>query len=227
MRGARFLAVRLRRLEKRARRKLAHAWFERRLSVETSDVVSLEDLGVAGRDRVGYEPAEWSLLRRVLRKREMSSSDVFVDFGSGMGRVVLRAAEYGPGRVVGVELSDELNRIARRNVERNRGRLKCDDIELITADVLDYDIPDDLTIAFFNNPFTGEVFAEVVRRLVASHDRNPRRMRVIYRNPREEGTLLASGRFRLVREGTPGFRWGPRRGVTVRMYEAQARREGG
>jgi hypothetical protein len=58
--------------------------------------------------------------------------------------------------------------VARLNIERNRHRLKCQDVEIVTADATKYEIPNDLTIAYFFSPFTGEAFERVIDNLVES-----------------------------------------------------------
>jgi hypothetical protein len=80
--------------------------------------------------------------------------------------------------------------------------------------VHDYEIPDDLTIAYFYNPFRGAIFQSIVDRLVASVQRHPRRLRVIYLNPLEEKRLLKA-RFREVRR-LRGVR--PGQQARARMY---------
>jgi SAM-dependent methyltransferase len=149
--------------------------------------------------RLEYKPTPWTTLARALRRCEVGPEDVFVDFGAGKGRVVFLAARYPFRRVVGVELSPELSAVAQANVERNMARLRCRDVQIVTGDVLNFAIPDDLTVAFFFNPFRGDVFASVVERLLASVDRRPRRVRIVYRNPAEHECLMATGRVRLVR----------------------------
>jgi len=67
-----------------------------------------------------------------------------------------------------------------------------------------------VTVVFFDNPFVGEIFATVVDRLLASVDRAPRPVRIIYFNPAEHERLLATGRIRLVRRLSglrPGREW--------------------
>lgn len=59
--------------------------------------------------------------------------------------------------------------------------------------------PDDVTLVFFADPFTGAVFASVIERLLTSLDRCPRRMHIIYRNPVEHDFLVSTGRVRPVR----------------------------
>ena len=204
----------------RARRALEYALFDRRFDVDTDGFVTLAELGVAEADCNDYKPAKYLSLRRILPPREVTDEDVFIDFGSGKGRVVLQAAfSYPFRRVYGVELAEELHRIALHNVEVNRDRLRCRDVRLTLSDVLDYEIPDDVTVAFFYNPFGGEVFETVIRRLLDSVDRHPRPLRVVYGNPREEEMLLRTGRFRQIRAlrgWRPGRDWS--RSNSYRLY---------
>jgi SAM-dependent methyltransferase len=142
----------------RVKARVIRAIFERGDLRDTSSEVRLAEVGLDHPERILYSPSSWLFIPRVMRSLEVGRDDVFVDFGSGKGRVVLQAARYPFGRVVGVEISEELNRIARENVERGRHRLACQDVELVTADVLEYEIPDDMTYAYFYYPFFGEIF---------------------------------------------------------------------
>jgi predicted RNA methylase len=163
----------------------------------------------------------WTL-RRILPRREVTEEDVFVDLGSGKGRVVLQAALHYPfRRVHGVELSGHLHEIAQRNLALTRHLLSGRDVQLVRADATEFPVPDDVTVVFLYNPFTGEAFATVVRRLLESLDRNPRTLRIVYGNPVEEARLLDTGRVRLVRtlRGLrPGREWSASN--SFRLYEA-------
>lgn len=170
-------------------------------------LVSLETFNPAGADRSRYTLAGWSTLPRVLRVGEVTGNDTFIDYGSGMGRIGYQAAQrYPPGRVIGVQLSDALNQIAWSNIERNRHRLRCQDVTLLTADALEWDPSLDITVALFGNPFTGSLFEAVVDRLLNSSERAGRPLRIIYFNPVEHDWLMATGRLEVVRR-LPG--WGP------------------
>jgi hypothetical protein len=173
--------------------------FGRSHVARTDGRVHLDELGLGGKDRISYTPSGWLSLRRALPPRSVQRSDVFIDYGSGKGRVVMQAARYPFKRVIGLEIAPELNDFARRNVDAARERLACEQIELVTADVLEYEPPDDVTVAYMYNPFRGDVFATAVRRLIESVDRNPRRLRVIYLNPIDHDLLMSTGRFELVR----------------------------
>ena len=199
-------------------RRFLDALIERRLGIETSKVVTLRELGISASNRVDYEPSSWLALRRVLSQRDVTAQDVFIDFGCGKGRILVQAAKYPFRKIIGVELSTELIAIARRNLERVLPALLCRNIELVNKDVLHYEIPDEVTIAYFYNPFEGEIFAAVVDKLVASIRRRPRVLRIIYCSPREEGTLLAAGArvVKIVGGMRPTARWS--RLSSIRLY---------
>jgi hypothetical protein len=209
------------------RDRLGAAIFENGDFIDTAGQVSREELGFEDPDRTRYEASGWFFLRRALRKRDVRPGvDVFVDFGSGKGRAVYQAATRYPfKRVVGVEVAESLNEVARENIARNRHRLRCDDVEIATCDATRYRVPDDMTIAYFYNPFTGEPFKHVVDNIVASLDRNPRFLRIVYVNPKLEDYILGTGRFELTRRSK-----GLRRSIAARwisVYGSRAHPDSG
>ena len=170
---------------------------ERLRGLHTSQVVQLATVGLAHPERIDYHPSGWLSLRAALHPSDVGPEDVFADLGAGKGRVVYQAARrYGLKRVIGVELSPELAAAARANLDRHARKLRCDDVQIVTADALQWQVPDDLTIAYMFCPFTGATFRGVVDNLVASYDRAPRRLRIVYLNPEEHDGLLATGRVR-------------------------------
>lgn len=173
--------------------------------LETDVQVHPRDLGLAA-GLEGYAPSGWFWVRRALRDARITPADVFVDFGSGKGRVVSVVARHYPfGRVVGVEIAPELTAVACENLLRTRRKLRCPDVELVTADATEWPIPDDMTYAYLYNPFRGAVLRRVLSNIVHSLDRNPRPLTLIYANPMDADAVVATGRFRLVRSSR-GFR---------------------
>jgi SAM-dependent methyltransferase len=156
-------------------------------------------------DRVAYHPSPWYVLPRALRYLRVSDQDVFVDFGCGKGRVVHQAAKRPFRRVVGVEISPSLAEVARNGLTAKRHQHRCRDVEIVVADVGEFEVPDDLTIGYLYHPFQDETFERLVRAIIDSLDRNPRRIRLIYFHPFHSSQLLATGRFRLVKEQRSGF----------------------
>lgn len=175
------------------------------LPPEASGIIWLDALGYAGESRNSYAPTPWRLIGRMLPVEDVNRADVFVDFGCGMGRVLLEAASRYPfARVIGVELVPSLADAATAALSANQRRLRCAEWEIVNVDVLDYPVPDDLTVAYFYDPFTGSVFDAVIARLEESVERNPRRLRLVYLTPREMPRLLRSPGAVPVRRGTAG-----------------------
>jgi precorrin-6B methylase 2 len=160
-------------------------------------------------DRVHYVPSPWHVLPRTLRYVRASSDDTFIDFGCGKGRVVHQAARWPLRRVIGVEISPTLAEQARSVVAAHAHQHKCSDVEIVVCDAAQYRVPDDVTIAYFFHPFGGETLDKVLRAIVESIDRRPRRVRMIYIVVAGEASVRATGRFRHVtdmRSGLPGMR---------------------
>ena len=203
-----------------AARELVTRALEHRAGISTRGRVSLAELGICPEHREPYEPSRWLTLRRILPPGDVAFDDVFLDLGSGMGRIVYQAAaRYRFRRVMGVEISERLHAIAVDNIGRNRHRLRCSDVQLVCSDVLDYEIPDDVTVVYMSNPFSGPIFKAVLDGLVASVRRRPRRLRLLYTNPVEDATVRAAGfeLVKVVRGMRPGAEWS--RSNSTRGYE--------
>jgi hypothetical protein len=187
----------LRNAVKNARHLIAELLYERRYGVRTSGNLTLDKHDA---ENVGYTPMNWRQFRWALPAQSVSSRDVFLDIGSGKGRAVLMAAvDYPFGRVMGVELVKELHETAERNMAATTRRLRSGKVELVCADMREFQIPDDVTVIYMNNPVRGSVFGGVLTGISESMKRHPRPLRLIYYNPAEEEALLATGEWRKVR----------------------------
>jgi SAM-dependent methyltransferase len=178
---------------------------ERRTGIVTRGEIDARELGFSDDHHVYYKPSGWLTLRRAVSASSVHAQDVFLDLGCGKGRVVCQAAlRYPFRRVIGVDASAELVAVAQTNADAIASRRRARAIELVHADVLHYEIPDDVTIVYLYNPFTGPVFQAAVDAMLASLQRAPRRLRVVYGNPIEAQMLLDAG-FRIDRH-LPGLR---------------------
>jgi len=140
--------------------------------------------------------------------------DTFLDYGSGKGRALLAAARFPFGRVIGVEVNEWECEIARSNARIAAPRLRCSQIEVITADATAWPVPDDVTYIYMFNPFWDETFRMMLERVLESLDRRPRALTIIYANPKCAPELLATGRFTRVRTSL-----GPRRHIPQQRIE--------
>jgi SAM-dependent methyltransferase len=159
-------------------------WFEWRLGIHSESVIELKELGIENAHCRPYVPTDYKTFRAVLRDLPIRvGEDVFLDFGSGLGRATILAATRPFRKVIGVEIAPKLNEVARMNIRRALPRLACRDIELVTADATQFTIPDDVTVIYFFNPFAGDVLARVLGNIRESIRRQPRALRLVCKVP--------------------------------------------
>jgi len=143
----------------------------------------------------------WHVLPRALRKISASADDVFVEYGCGKGRVVHQAARWPLKRVIGVEIRPEVADFAKKLVVAHQGEYRCPSVEIVTGDAAAFRVPDDATIAYHAYGLGESMVDAVLRNLIQSIERRPRRVRLIYHRPtRGTEQVLDTGRFRLVPE---------------------------
>ena len=108
-----------------------------------------------------YYPSDYRSIYKAFRRLPVRprQEDAFLDYGSGMGRVLVVAGTFPFRRVIGVELSPQLAQIASENVKLARKKMKCCDIQVVVADAAAYEVPADVTFIFFYNPFHGPVLS--------------------------------------------------------------------
>jgi SAM-dependent methyltransferase len=163
--------------------------------VETDELEPGRDAASAPH-RSPYRATKMRPLLKLLRRLDLPRECVFVDIGSGKGRVLLIAAQYGFRKVVGVEFSPALCVIARANIERFRAKSKLRSaVEVVEGDAAAYQFAADDCVLFMFNPFDGYILTKVVRNLGDSLRKHPRRLCVIYNTPRYHEVLDASGLF--------------------------------
>lgn len=177
------------------------AWFDLRYGTDTRRRVSLDRLHIES-PTVGhgfkYDASPVSPLRRLWRTMPIKSTDVFVDYGSGKGRVLLLGLEFPFHRIVGIEFSEELCHIARCNVARvAKGQRSIERIEIMHADAAQVVVQPEWTVFFFFNPFDGIVMKQVVENIHASVTICPRQIRVLYYTPVHRAVLDECGFMRL------------------------------
>ncbi len=188
--------------ERRRARRLKEredAAFDGAYGLDTGGIVTPDRLGIASDNReLGH--SYWAIgpddFRRALGAVAVRYEDyLFIDFGSGKGRALLLASEWPFQKIVGVEFSPDLHRIAEQNLRNFRSdRQRCGTIEPVCADATSYSLPLVPFVCYFFNPFGAEVMERVIANIERSHTEHPRPIAIVYYNPQLDA-LWAGAKF--------------------------------
>jgi cyclopropane fatty-acyl-phospholipid synthase-like methyltransferase len=161
------------------RDRLNNLWWEYRLGVSTRGIVPTDHP-----DSVHYATMSYATVWTVLRHLHLSPADVFVDVGSGKGRVLCCAARHPVTKVLGVDISPGLCREARDNAHRLRGRRAPVEVANLPAEEFDYS---GTTVLFMFDPFGAATLEPVLEKV--SRDTKGRAVRVAYANPTQDAVF--------------------------------------
>jgi SAM-dependent methyltransferase len=182
--------------------------FDRRHGTDTDRHLTWSELGASGPDVPPlwrYFPTLAAPFRRMLDAIDLRWRDfTFVDLGSGKGRVLLLAAERPFRRVVGVELSPALHRVAQHNLACYRSPAqRCFRFELHCRDAASYRPPSEDTLVYLFQPFPEPTLSAVVENLRASLRRRQHRILIAYMNPIFRRSIERGGEFVAYAGGAP------------------------
>lgn len=155
----------------------------------TSATVTARTRLLAAISGAPYQPSEPALFAEMLRALDTNFSQfTFIDIGSGKGRTLLMAAEFGFRRVVGVELLPELHQVAVINIAASG----CSNIESVCTDGRDYQFPPEPLVIYLFNPLPAAALAQAIENLRRSLNQHPRPVKIIYHNPISEDVLAGA-----------------------------------
>ena len=148
--------------------------FDARYGTDTGGVIPLSRFTIENPNwvhGVRYAPTSLETFENSLALLNLSRESLklftFVDIGAGKGATLLYAADLGFKAVVGVELVEELHKVAVQNIARyptakNVGESVC-------TDALQFKMPTPPLVVFFNYPFSSqELMNGVIRNISAS-----------------------------------------------------------
>ena len=120
----------------------------------------------------------------------------FIDLGSGKGRALLLAAMYPFEEIVGVEVQQELHRIAEQNIANfDVPGQQCRNVWSRCLDAREFEFPPTPIVLYLFNPFPDYVMQKVIENLERSVQENPRQVYVLYNAPWEKQVLDQSELF--------------------------------
>lgn len=111
----------------------------------------------------GYQPCEYRILWNIFKKYPFSKNDVLVDYGAGLGRVIITAVIAGCNKAIGVEVDKESIEILKENVSH----LKMNrEISIVEQQAENWRIEEGVTRFFFFNPFHMITFLSVLESII-------------------------------------------------------------
>ena len=157
---------------------------DRQFGIATAERWDRVRLGFASQDSIEYQAIGYREISEIFALLRPGPDDVFIDLGSGMGRVVCMAATLPMRAVIGVEISDELHRRAERNLQSLREPVRARSVHFINVDATTYEIAADATIIFLFNPFIGDALLRVLANIERSAQSHPRKFRLVFAGTR-------------------------------------------
>lgn len=164
--------------------------FDQKWNVQTDGNEDLSELQVIDRTNYllgnRYQPTAPEMFDQILRAYPLPYEEcIFIDCGSGKGRVLLLASELPFRRIIGVEFASDLTEIAETNIHAYHSPTqKCWKLEAVCADATTFPFPAEPTVLYMANPFEGVVMEKFLSHVENSLREHPRPFFVLYRNPK-------------------------------------------
>ena len=173
--------------------------------VETCGEVSVVDLDIPDKFKVHavkYQPAKIGVFLDAMNSLPARNwaDFAFVDYGCGKGRCLLLATKFRFDRIVGIDLSELLTSIARRNSKRFKGGRHNSRIDIQCCSSVEAKLPRRPSVYFFYNPFDEHVMADTMRCIDGLLVEISCEAYAVYINPRHMDVFAANG-FRLIGSG--------------------------
>lgn len=132
-----------------------------------------------------YEPTSYSALEILSAQYQFTAEDHIVDFGCGKGRFNFYINHFFNSSVTGIEMNNFFFREAHENIKNylKTKKNKKDNIEFLNCFAEKYHIhPTDNKFYFFN-PFSMQIFAKVIKNILASVEEYERTVDIILYYP--------------------------------------------
>jgi hypothetical protein len=166
----------------------------------TSGIKSLHDLTINRNDINDcreYAPSNPYFLDDIfefISKNYNPGKMGFLDYGSGMGRVLYFAHKYNFKKYIGIEFAEELCNKSIHFFKTQEIR----DINIINIDASKYHIDDDINIFYLFNSFVGDVLNKVLDNIDLSFSRSNRTILLVYLNPTCKNIVIERRSYNIV-----------------------------
>ena len=133
--------------------------------------------------RYPYEPTPYSVLERLANNGLIRKKDVVLDYGCGKGRVDFFLSYQTRAKTIGIEYDE---RIFQAAVENQKNAVSGARTEFVLARAEEYEVPNEVTVCYFFNPFSIELLRKVMARITESYYACPREITLCFYYPSEE-----------------------------------------
>lgn len=135
----------------------------------------------ADRYNYPYEPTSYPVLERLAASGLIGKGDVVLDYGCGKGRVGFFLAYETKARVIGIEYDERMYDRAVSNQGQKAGRT-----QFVHTRAEAYQVPHEVNRCYFFNPFSVEIFGQVMTRILESYYENIREILLFFYYPSNE-----------------------------------------
>ena len=133
--------------------------------------------------RYPYEPTPYSVLERLANSGMIRKKDVVLDYGCGKGRVDFFLSYQTRAKTIGIEYDERIYKAA---LENQKNAVSGAKTEFVLARAEEYEVPPEVTVCYFFNPFSIELLRKVMARIVESYYASPREITLCFYYPSEE-----------------------------------------
>ena len=179
--------------------------FDLKYGTDTSGIIKPGALDIPDNKvvhAIQYQTAIVEVFLDILNSLPISYEEfLFVDLGSGKGRTLLLASQYPFKGIIGVELSENLHRIACRNIQIYRDKMQqCHKIQSICKDVEQYQMPNEKTVFYLYNPFDDHVMRSVLQNIEDSIHKHFKDIYIGYLKPLHRNMFDCATFLQVVKE---------------------------
>ena len=133
--------------------------------------------------RYPYEPTPYSVLERLANSGLIRKKDIVLDYGCGKGRVDFFLSYQTRAKTIGIEYDE---RIFNAVVENQKNAVSGAKTEFVMTRAEEYEVPSEVNVCYFFNPFSIELLRKVMARVLSSYYENPREITLFFYYPSEE-----------------------------------------
>ena len=133
--------------------------------------------------RYPYEPTPYKVLERFANSGLIRKKDVVLDYGCGKGRVEFFLSYQTRAKTIGIEYDE---RIYMATVENQKNAVSGAKTDFVLESAENYDVPHEVNVCYFFNPFSIELLRKVMARILESYYASPREITLCFYYPSEE-----------------------------------------